>query len=290
MVLRVMMLMRKLIYPSFILLCLLFLSMAGCSSNKSKPPTSQIQGYPNDPEENTQISKIRLDFLKEAALGAGAQSGLYWESMRINKILDNNERNLDQIFNFRALMLDNNVVPPVLTEGRKALNLDNPETIRLADQVLKIESPPRFATAPPVWRDYLYMNFQQPEKPNSALWPRNQEERDLWNEYVMRGWKEGIQQANSIFSANLGRLKRDFNGMLLYRRLLAQRMVTPPYVAKTDLGVTGDDNQVRINDQILRITATSKLVPNSKEWKPVVLPGVVGAIKLEGIEGTEVLE
>jgi defect-in-organelle-trafficking protein DotC len=263
---------------------------SGCASKKPAPPTSEIQGFTASPTDSVNISKIRLDALRETATGIGAQSGLYWESQRIDKVLDNDERNLDQIFNFRALLLDNNVLPPVLTEGRKALNLDSPETIRLADQVFKLESPPRFVTAPPTWREYLYMNYSPPEKPNSSLLPRNQEERDVWNEAVLQGWKDGTQQANSIFSANLGRLKRDFNGMILYRRLLAQNMVTPPYVARTDLGVTGDENQMRINDQVLRITATSKLVPDSKKWKSIVLPGTVGAVKIEGIEGTKVIE
>lgn len=273
------------------LFCILsFFLVLGCAPKKPPPPASQIQGYPESFDSSTKISKIRFETLKDTALTVGAQSGLAWESARINKILDRDERNLDQIFNFRPLLLDHNVLPPVLQEGRKALNLDSPETIRLADQVYKIESPPRFVTAPPNWREYLYMPYSQPEKPNSSLWPRNQEERDVWNEYVMQGWEAGILQANSIFSANLGRLKRDFNGMLLYRKLLAQNMLTPPYVAKTELGVTGDDNQMRVNDQVLRITATSRLIPDSKQWKTVVLPGTVGAVKIEGIEGTEVLE
>src|SRR5262245_4533161 len=141
--------MRKMSHPRLsrlltCLICLMTLAMAACSSNKQPPPASQIQGFPASPEDTANISRIRLDFLKEAALGTGAQSGLYWESIRINKVLDNDERNLDQIFNFRALLLDHNVLPPVLTEGRKALALDSPETIRLADQVYKLESPPRF--------------------------------------------------------------------------------------------------------------------------------------------------
>ncbi len=273
----------------FILILCLTLLVA-CASKKPKPPASQIQGFATTPVDSGNISKIRYDALKEIAMSVGAQSGLAWEAVRINQILDKDERNLDQIFNFRLLLLDNNVLPPVLNEGRKALNLDSPETIRLADQVLKIESPPRFVTAPPTWREYLYMNFTPPEKPDNSLLPRNQAERDIWNEGVLQGWKDGIAQANSIFSANLGRLKRDFNGMILYRRLLAQNMVTPPYVAKTELGVTGDENEMRVNDQVLRITATSRLVPDSKKWKSIVLPGTVGAIRIEGIEGTEVLK
>jgi len=145
-------------------------------------------------------------------------------------------------------------------------------------------------TAPPTWRDYLWMNYSPPDRPNASLLPRDQEEQKVWDQAYEQGWKDGVVQANQIFSENMGRLKRDYNGMILYRKLLAQKMVTPPFVAKSELGVTGDVNEVRVNDQVLRITATSELVPNSKRWKSIVVPGVTSAIKEQGTEGSETLE
>lgn len=265
--------------------------VTGCSSSKKPtPPPSQINGYPTTSASGAQISPIRLSALQETATSLGAQSGLAWASKHINQSLEDNQRNLDQTFNFQMLLLDHNVLPPVLTQGRNALNLDSPETLRLADHVYKIESPPRFVTAAPNWREYLCMNYIAPEKPNATLLPRNEEELKIWNDCVIKGFQDGIQQANQIFSANMGRLKRDYNGMILYRTLLAQKMVTPPYVAQTDLGVTGDANQMRVNDQVLRITATSRLVPNSNKWRAVVVPGTEDAIKTQGIEGTKTLQ
>ncbi|MFT3742022.1 MAG: type IV secretion system DotC family protein [Gammaproteobacteria bacterium] len=269
-----------------VLLLAILMVVSGCA--KKQPPPSDINGYPVD-ESNGELSHLRCDAMRDTATTLAAQSALAWSSEHINKMLEQNERALDATFNFRALLLEHDVLPPVLTTGRDPLNLDNPETIRLADQVYKIESPPRFVTAPPTWRDYLLMDYKPPEKPSNALLPRTDEERKIWNDAVAVGWKNGIDQANQIFSANMGRLKRDLNGMVLYRVLLAQKMVTPPYVAKTDLGVTGDDNQIRINDQVLRITATSRLVPDSKQWRAIVLPGTEGAIREQGTEGTKTL-
>jgi len=274
-----------------LVLLISFTLLSACASKKeNKPPPSQINGFPSTAQAGPDISQIRFGALRETATGIGAQTGLAWQSKRVNQILDQNEHYLNQIFNFQPLILENNVLPPVLSQGIKALNVDDPETLRLADKIYKIESPPRFVTAAPTWREYLWLNFSPPEAPNNSLLPRNQEERDIWNQYVIEGWKDGVQQANGIFAANLGRLRRDYNGMLLYRTLLAQNMVTAPYVGKTDMGVTGDDNQMRINDQILRITATSKLIPNSSKWKTIVVPGTVGAIRIQGLEGTEGLE
>jgi defect-in-organelle-trafficking protein DotC len=168
------------------------------------------------------------------------------------------------------LLLPHNVLPPVLTEGHNLLNLADNFTIRIADVEYQIVYPPRFVTAPPSWRDYIWMNYKKPEIPNSSLLPKTSDESKVWNQYVKIGWNDGVDQANEIFLANVNRLKRDINGMILYKKLYAQNMVTAPYVAEADLGVTGDSNDMKINDKVLRITAISELKPNSKTWKPVV--------------------
>ncbi len=244
---------------------------------------------PTSAELNT-TPKIRYAGLQESATSFGAQSGLAWASRGLNKSLEDQERRLNEVFNFRLLILNNNVLPPVLSEGNNALDIDNPDALRMADKVYKIESPPRFVTAAPTWRDYLWMNYTPPEKPNAAMLPHDNGERRVWDQYYKQGWEAGIMQANQIFSENMGRLKRDYAGMILYRKLLNEHMVTAPFVAKSDLGITGDGNQLRINDQVLRITTTSQLVKNSKVWKPAVVPGVDGAVRKQGSDGTETVE
>lgn len=217
------------------------------------------------------IPALRLRFLNETATLVGAQGGLAWRSEQINCVLKRQQTELDEIYNFRALMLKDDIRPPVLEEGRQELNLvDGCETIRAADQIFRIVHQPCFVTAPPNWRDYVWMKFCQPEQPDVTLLPKNREEAAVWNCYVNIGWQKGVEQANQIFAENLSRLKRDYNGMVLYRKLLAQNMVTPPYVSKTELGVTGDANELRINDRVLRIAATSQLNTNPDTWKPVV--------------------
>ena len=58
--------------------------------------------------------------------------------------------------------------------------------------------------------------------------------------------------------------------MILYRKLLAMNMVSPPYVSNTELGVTGDGDEIRIDDRVLRITALPALNINSNEWRAAV--------------------
>lgn len=219
---------------------------------------------------NGKIGKIRLDALRETATLVGAQGGLAWRSEQINCVLKRQQTTLDQIYNFRALLLKDEIRPPVLEEGREELTLDACDTLRAADQIYRIILPPCFVTAPPNWRDYIWMKFCTPESPDITLMPKNTDEAAAWNCFISNGWQQGIDQANQIFSENLSRLRRDYNGMLLYRKLLAQNMVTPPYVAKTELGVTGDNNELRINDRVLRISATSTLNTNPDTWKPAI--------------------
>jgi defect-in-organelle-trafficking protein DotC len=277
-------------------LLFLFLSttlLSACSQQTSlgKGDYSRIKNLPPPTAADAfSVPKIRLAAIEQTAASLGAQGALAWTSKGINASLERDDQHLTQVFNFRALLLNNNVLPPVLSEGRDMVASDDPNSLRLADKVYKIESTPRFVTAAPTWREYLWMSYTPPERPNVSLLPRDAEEQKAWDQYYDQGWKDGIVQANQIFSENMGRLKRDYNGMILYRKLLAQKIVTPPYVAKSDLGITGDANEVRINDQVLRITATSQLVTDSKQWKSVVIPGTPGAIRKQGTIGTETLE
>lgn len=252
---------------NFIILSVVLL-MVGCSSSKTPKELSNIEALKS--QAPIKISAIRYDVLKQTARGLAAQASLSWRSYQLNSMLEYQKRKLDQIFNFNALILNKNVLPPVLSEGRYNLNLADELTIRASDHYYRIEQQPRFVTTPPNWRNYIWMPYKKPETPNSTLLPQNATERRIWNEYVQVGWNEGVAQADEIFSANLARLHRDYEGMILYRKLLAQNMVTPPYVSQADLGVTGDGNNLHINDRVLRITSIPQLKTNYKNWNPVI--------------------
>lgn len=228
---------------------------------------------PNSPSSNngSEVSQIRLKALEDTALSLGAQGGLAWASKLINKRTEKDKWYLETIYNFNGMMLSHGVLPPVLVEGNNSLNLADSTTIRVADKTYQIVQQARFATTPPNWRDYLWMTFTKPQIPNKVLLPRNSEERKLWSKSIKIGWDKGIEQAYSIFQQNLARLKRDYNGMILYRKLLQQKMVSAPYVSRTELGVTGDGSDMRINDQVLRITELPKLQTDSNNWQAVVV-------------------
>lgn len=247
------------------------------NSSLAERPAENItadMGYvslPSLPEPgDAPINSIRLAALKQAAMSLGARGGLSWESKHINDALKKESIFLDQTFDFNQLLLQHNVLPPVLVESNNNLNLADDNTLRIAAKTYKIVQPARFVTAPPNWRNYLWMSFKKPALPDQSLLPKSPAEARAWNRFLKAGWENGLHQADAIFSANLSRLKRDITGIVLYRQLLTQKMVSAPFVAKAQLGVTGDATQLRIDDQVLRITAQSQLQPNAKKWVPVI--------------------
>lgn len=237
---------------------------------------SQLQNVKNSPNmgangDPADTSAIRAKSLEDTALGLGAQGGLSWASDRINAKLNVDRKYLETIYNFNAMMLSHGVLPPVLEFSTNNLNQDDPDTIRVADRSYKIVQQARFATTPPNWRDYLYMSYPKPTLPDKTLLPRTNDEQKVWREAIAKGWDKGIQQSYSIFQQNLARLKRDYTGMVVYRKLLQEKMISAPYVARTELGVTGDGTNMRVNDQVLRIVAHPKLQTNGNSWKAIVV-------------------
>jgi defect-in-organelle-trafficking protein DotC len=67
---------------------------------------------------------------------------------------------------------------------------------------------------------------------------------------------------------DLNKLLADYQGMVRYRNLLAQGMVSPPYAMQTDRGVTGGGNEMRVGDRALSITAPPSLKPQYNQWSP----------------------
>lgn len=227
----------------------------------------ELRNASGEQEDQAAIGALRAQALRETALSLGARGGLAERAQLINGTLLNYEPLLARVFPFYGLVLDKNVLPPVLIEARNTLNLAGNDSIRIADRNYKIIAQAKFVTAPPTWREYLWMAYDMPELPDRSLLPRNKPERIMWERDLDEGWQAGLRQAELIFTENLNRMVRDFKGMILYKNLLAQNIVSQPFIATTDMGVTGDNNDMSINDKVLRITAFPELQTDSTAWK-----------------------
>lgn len=225
-------------------------------------------------KEKEAADRARQAALREAAIGYGARTALARRSWEVETVLDGNQAAMDRIYNIRQLVLDSNVLPPVLVEARASVSVTDADTIRVADAVYRIEKQAQFVTQAPTWRDYLSQRLYvtSPEQPDPFLLPANPAEKQIWAGGINEGWQIGIKQADDMFDNDLARLEHDYLGMILYRRLLSQGRVSLPYVAESNLGVTGDGSSVSINDRVLRITSKPALGMDVNSWKTLIAP------------------
>lgn len=214
-------------------------------------------------------TNIREQALQEAALALGTQGGLAYEAGQINTVVNQNAAMLDRIFDFNQVMYEDNVMPPILNTANNLVNI-NPagDTIRIAGVTYTILAPARFVTVPPTWRDYIWLNYPPPDLPDKSLLPENKTEEAFWQQTIAQGWQQGLAQAMSIFTINLNLLVQSFNGMVLYKELLEQNMVSPYAVDRTEQGITGNGKHMVIDDQTLQLTTQPELLYNgSSRWQ-----------------------
>lgn len=272
---------KTILYVSKLFTLSIFFILAGCGGRQQNldyvdttnlAQLESVRVYPRSPAPTkTDMGQLRVKILQDTGMSVGAQGGLAWSSERMNKQMYKDRKYLDTVFNFNAMMLSHGVIPPVLEEGDFSLNLDDPNTIRVADRTYKIVQQARFATTAPTWREYLWLGYAKPTLPDRSLLPRTNDEQAVWRKSVVVGWQKGIEQSYNIFQQSLARLKRDYRGMILYRKLLQEKMISPPFVSRTELGVTGNGEDMRVNDQVLRIVELPKLQTNSRGWRAVVV-------------------
>ncbi len=244
----------------------------------ARPPSMyELQGI--EPEtraaegEEVMPLDIRADALREAGFSYGARGGLASRTYEIRQELDGRASYLDKIFDFRQLLIPAEsgllIEPPIISESLDALNIEKEGlSAAVSDKVYNIGRNARIVSAARTWRAYLEREWDAVDPPPDILRPINREEREKWNDYVSRGWAEGVAQADEIFQEDLNKLTADYRGMVRYRMLLAQGMVSPPYALQIDRGVTGGGNEMRVGDRALSITGLPSLKSDTNEWQP----------------------
>ena len=220
-------------------------------------------------EENTEI---RQQGLREAAMSYGARGGLANRTFEIRRTLVEKEAYLDRIYDFKRLLITAPsglmLEPPVISEADDAMLIETDgQTAAVADKIYNINVDARIVAAPRNWRAYLERDWGDVAPPPSILYPREDEQK-AWLAALRKGWDEGLKQADEVFQADLDRLNADFRGMVRYRMLLAQGIVTAPYTLQTDRGVTGGGKEMRVGDRALQLTGPSQLQTEAYQWRP----------------------
>jgi len=224
-------------------------------------------------EENALPIDIRNDAVRESALSYGARGGLAWRTYHIRQEMETRARYLDKVFDFRSLLIAAPsglmIEPPVISEAIDALMIETGgQQAAVSDRIYNIGRNARIVPTARTWRMYLERQWGEVAPPPDILLPTTAQERADWDAWFDEGWKAGIAQADEIFQADLNKLTADYQGMVRYRTLLVQGMVSPPYALQVDRGVTGDGNEMRVGDRAVSITGLPKLQTGTREWSP----------------------
>ena len=244
---------------------------AGAAEPPSLPEISEAA--PSRELEADFAADKRSGAMRAAALAFGARAGLARRGWEISRMLERHGPQLSNIFRFRDLLLKEGgftVMPPVAAETRRAFRLGREgERAATAARVVRILSRARFVSAPPGWRDYLVRRWPEAEAPVSVLFPRDRRERKRWRGWIAEGWREGVALADDVFAADVDRLSRDFQGILLWKRLALARMATAPSVELGNAPVSGGGRAMRIDEEFARLEGRARLVPRVSEWMPL---------------------
>jgi len=222
---------------------------------------------------NTVGLQIRADAQREAALSYGARGGLAYRTFEIQRRLAEYDSSLSRAFNFSRLLVAAPsgllIEPPIVSEAQQAVLVNSGgQAAAVADRIYRINRVARIVTAARNWHLYLERDWGRVDPPPSILLPKTDEEKVAWVAYVKQGWDQGIKQAEETFESDTDRLTNDFTGMIRYRELLAQGMISPPYALADDRGVTGGGSEMRVGDRGVTITGQSALIPKSTAWTP----------------------
>lgn len=258
------------------------------SPEPAPPDLMYLQNIGENGDENENLSEadslmkkgsdaainMRREAQRNAALSYGARGGLAHRNYEIMERLHAFDATMDQVFNFRALLMRApsglTIEPPIIRESLDALVITGSgDEAAVADKILNISKQAKIVSAPRDWRQYLVQNWTgKVPPPPRLLWPENDKEKKSWKVWINEGWQAGVLQADQMFETNVNKLLVDYRGMVRYRMLLTQGMVSEPYTLQEDRGVTGGKTTMRVGDRALRITGPSQFLTGSDLWKP----------------------
>jgi len=248
--------------------------LTGCAPWKTiydNPGPDEISGMNNTnvlfPYEYT---VPRYELLRDSALIYSAQCALRHYYQQINQQLLSHKEELDRAFAFQPLMLDHDVVPPVVVQTGRTVEQVGANYVVVADQSFKILKPGRFVTTPISWQEYLIRDIPRSTLPDKSQLPQNSIEEEIWARYVAQGWEAGKEQAFIMFQNNLSCLVEHYNGMVNFHRLFQQGLMTAPIIQQIENGITTSQDQMNINQKILAIAEQGFLEKDVRRWHSYV--------------------
>lgn len=170
-------------------------------------------------------TNVRQNQIRNAAYQVGIKAGYAAEAQRINNSLLKYRYALDKKFDFRPLLEQDAIVPPVITTVTDIVERRSSSYLYLTTGAYQIVQGAYVTAKTPVWQDYIKLDGNGPTPP-AGIKIKDARDKALWSEAAKNGWDRGVLEARAQFSEGLNRLDRDFRGMQTYRRLADQGAVS----------------------------------------------------------------
>lgn len=222
--------------------------------------------------QKNEAAKARSQAILDTALGLGVKVGMAWQLRNIDEAVKRRQREFDTVYDFGHLMIQDRVVPPIITEVRDLYNQDGDYALRLSGAYYKIEYQARFSSVAPNWREYLTFPKSDLDRAAlmAALLPRDSEEKRVWELAVADGWKQGVEQANLMLQYGLDRMNRDYTGMLRFHSFVMQGKLTMPAIASESIAVTHNGQTMAVDETLLRITTLPEFNGKMANWTSAI--------------------
>lgn len=220
----------------------------------------------------TQAERLRPEGIREAGMVVATQAAVRFRYGQIASELRDRSNDLDKVFNFAPLLMNQGkVVPPVIASAGKSVQIESPTEGSYTGATFRIISPARIVSVPPDWRSYLlYADLPDIQPVTPALLPQNKEEQAIWDAAVEDGWRLGLEHANRLFEVSLSRLVRDIRGILKFKTLVLQGMVTLPGYEEGRIGITVNGERLDVDQRTFRLVLPSRFL-DPTHWKPILI-------------------
>lgn len=220
----------------------------------------------------SETKQLRSRTLKETARTLALQKAVKWRYEKIQDFLLERESDLDDIFDFSPLLMkDGKVLPPVISEAGPAYRVESDTQASSSSKAYRIIKPARMVSKTPDWQDYLLKSYSSfgKEDVQVGVLPKNKKERAEWRKAAMEGWKMGVRQAERLYRTNLNKLKRDYRGIIKFKTLAEQGMVSLPVVAEGEHGIEVQGEELSMDRKVFRITQPGAF-QEEEHWKPKI--------------------
>ncbi|QIR16530.1 type IV secretory system conjugative DNA transfer family protein [Shewanella aestuarii] len=226
-------------------------------------------------EQKRSEETLRTRLIKSKGLSFGLQAGKYWASQEIMAYLKSKDALLNKTYDARPLVVPYKgflIMPPVIDElDGKTVYKANGSQIRTAEQLYQIRTNPRFITKIPTWKDYIKFVVKNPSIKYVNVLPSadNKEEIAVWQQAVLDGWLQGVEQAKRMATSQIAMLTADVQGLVRYHLLSDRNMIEQLEVSEQFNEVVGGGTTMSINDVIINIKTNPTLLTNRFEWKAI---------------------